>query len=201
MFRNYTVRLLDAETGMPTCCNEVHMMTNKVSNSNLLVLGARPAQGKSLFALSVAKYFAIDHNIPTAYFSLQMSEKQLLTRFVSQISQIDYSKIYDDKLKTCEKGSYEATLNTLKDAPLHVDDTLGLKLSEFSSRVHRFVKENDVKLVIIDYIQLMSVDATMNLSSRQEEIVMLMYRPEYYGISVDEDGNSLRGIAYIIVAK
>lgn len=170
MIRNYTVRLLDAETRMLICCNEVHMVTNKVSNSNLLVLGARPAQGKSLFALSVTKDIAIDHHIPTAYFSLQMSEKQLLTRLVSQISQIDYRKIYDDKLETCEKGPYEATLNTLKDAPLHVDDTPGLKLSEFSSRVQRFVKENDVKLVIIDYIQLMSVDATMKLSSREEEM-------------------------------
>lgn len=125
--------------------------------SDLIILAARPSVGKTAFALNIARNAAVDHNQPVAVFSLEMPAKQLVKRLMTSESHIDAMKIKGgSKLAPSEWEYLESSISSLANAPLYIDDTPSLPISEFRSKVKKLVKQKQVKLVVVDYLQLMT---------------------------------------------
>ena len=125
--------------------------------------------GKTSFALSMAKNIAADYQVPMAFFSLEMSNVQLVNRLISNVCEIQGSKILNGQLQRDEWDRLDKHINNLLGAPLYVDDTPGLSVFELRTKARRLVREHDVKLIMIDYLQLMNANG-MRFSSRQEEV-------------------------------
>ena len=125
--------------------------------------------GKTAFALSLAKNIAADQQIPMAFFSLEMSNVQLVNRLIANSCEIAGSKILNGQLDPDEWERLDKRLNSLLGAPLFVDDTPGLSVFELRTKARRLVREHGIKLIMIDYLQLMNANG-MRFSSRQEEV-------------------------------
>ena len=125
--------------------------------------------GKTAFALSLAKNIAADQQIPMAFFSLEMSNVQLVNRLIANSCEIAGSKILNGQLDPDEWERLDKRLPGLLGAPLFVDDTPGLSVFELRTKARRLVREHGVKLIMIDYLQLMNANG-MRFSSRQEEV-------------------------------
>ena len=142
---------------------------NPVIDQALIIIAGRPAMGKTSFALSMAKNIAADLRVPMAFFSLEMSNVQLVNRLISNVCEIQGSKILNGQLQRDEWDRLDKHINNLLGAPLYVDDTPGLSVFELRTKARRLVREHDVKLIMIDYLQLMNANG-MRFSSRQEEV-------------------------------
>ena len=125
--------------------------------------------GKTSFALSMAKNIAADLKVPMAFFSLEMSNVQLVNRLISNACEIQGSKILNGQLQRDEWERLDKRINNLLGAPLYIDDTPGLSVFELRTKARRLVREHGVKLIMIDYLQLMNANG-MRFSSRQEEV-------------------------------
>ena len=125
--------------------------------------------GKTAFALSMAKNIAADLQIPMAFFSLEMSNVQLVNRLIANNCEIAGSKILNGQLTPDEWERLDKRLPALLGAPLYVDDTPGLSVFELRTKARRLVREHNIKLIMIDYLQLMNANG-MRFSSRQEEV-------------------------------
>ena len=125
--------------------------------------------GKTSFALSMAKNIAADLRTPMAFFSLEMSNVQLVNRLISNACEIQGSKILNGQLQRDEWERLDKNINNLLGAPLYVDDTPGLSVFELRTKARRLVREHGIKLIMIDYLQLMNANG-MRFSSRQEEV-------------------------------
>jgi len=125
--------------------------------------------GKTSFALSLAKNIAVDYQLPIAFFSLEMNSVQLVNRLISNVCEIAGSKILNGQLSDDEWVSYDKNLRKLEGAPIYIDDTPGLSVFELRTKARRLVREHDVKVIMIDYLQLMNATG-MRFSSRQEEV-------------------------------
>ena len=141
-------------------------------NSDLVIIAARPAMGKTAFALSMAKNIAADQKIPMAFFSLEMSDVQLTNRLISNACQIEGMKLVSGQLDGPDLLRLDKKIQKLIDAPLYIDDTAGLSIMDLRSKVRRLVREHGVKLVMIDYLQLMTASG-MKFNSRQEEVSLI----------------------------
>ena len=140
--------------------------------SDLIIVAARPAMGKTAFVLSMARRMAVDNNIPIAMFSLEMSNVQLVNRLISNICEIDQSKIRSGRLTDLEWENLDSKIRILQNAPLYFDDTPSLSVSELRSKARKLVHEHNVQCIIIDYLQLMNATG-MNPGSREQEISMI----------------------------
>jgi replicative DNA helicase len=243
-------------TGVPTGYYKLDEITSGWQASDLIILAGRPAMGKTSYALSLARNIAVDYDIPVAFFSLEMNNVQLVNRLISNVCEIPGGKILSGKLSDDEWQRFDARIDKLSNAPIFVDDTPGLSVFELRTKARRLVREKGVKMIMIDYLQLMNANG-MNFNSRQEEVsmisrslkglakeldipilalsqlsraveqrpgtdgkvpqlsdlresgaieqdadmVLFVHRPEYYHIMQDEQGNDLRGMAQIIIAK
>ena len=246
----------DGLTGVSTGYHKLDDITSGWQPSDLVIIAGRPAMGKTSFALSMAKNIAAGLKVPMAFFSLEMSNVQLVNRLISNCCEIQGSKILNGQLRPDEWERLDKRLNNLLGAPLYVDDTPSLSVFELRTKARRLVREHGVKIIMIDYLQLMNASG-MRFSSRQEEVstisrslkglakeldvpilalsqlnrgvegreglegkrpqlsdlresgaieqdadmVLFVHRPEYYHIYQDENGNDLRGMAQIIIAK
>jgi len=159
----------DGLTGVPTGYHKLDDITSGWQASDLVIIAGRPAMGKTSFALSMAKNIAADQRVPMAFFSLEMSNVQLVNRLISNACEIEGSKILNGQLQPDEWQRLDQRINTLLDAPLYVDDTPGLSVFELSTKARRLVREHGVKIIMIDYLQLMNANG-MRFSSRQEEV-------------------------------
>ena len=159
----------DGLTGVPTGYHKLDDITSGWQASDLVIIAGRPAMGKTSFALSMAKNIAADYNTPIAFFSLEMSNVQLVNRLISNACEIQGSKILNGQLQPDEWDRLDKRVNVLLDAPLYVDDTPGLSVFELSTKARRLVREHGVKIIMIDYLQLMNANG-MRFSSRQEEV-------------------------------
>ena len=127
-----------------------------LSSPGLTIIGGRPAMGKTSFMLSIALKMAM-HGNPVAIFSLEMSEKQLFIRLLSNICNLPLSEIrYKDELTDYETAQISDAMEKLQGLPLFIDDTLSLSVTELRAKVERLVREHGVKMIAIDYLQLMS---------------------------------------------
>ncbi|MBP3552677.1 MAG: replicative DNA helicase [Bacteroidaceae bacterium] len=159
----------DGLSGLESGFHALDKMTSGWQNSDLIIIAARPAMGKTAFVLSMAKNIAVTNRVPVAMFSLEMSNVQLVNRLIVNVCEIPGEKIKSGQLAPYEWGQLDYRLKDLMGAPLYVDDTPSLSVFELRTKARRLVREHDVKIIIIDYLQLMNASG-MSYGSRQEEV-------------------------------
>ena len=146
----------DGLSGLASGFHKLDKMTSGWQNSDLIIIAARPAMGKTAFVLSMAKNIAVNNKVPVALFSLEMSNVQLVNRLIVNVCEIPGEKIKSGQLAPYEWGQLDYKIKELYDAPLYVDDTPSLSVFELRTKARRLVREHDVKIIIIDYLQLMT---------------------------------------------
>jgi replicative DNA helicase len=156
-------------TGVASGFTKLDEMTSGWQKSDLVILAGRPAMGKTSFALSIAKNIAVDNRVPTAFFSLEMSNVQLVNRLISNTCEIDSKKVMNGQLNDAEWARLDKNIRKLDGAPLYLDDTPGLSIFELRTKARRLVKEKGVQIIMIDYLQLMNANG-MRFGNRQEEV-------------------------------
>ncbi|MGF7080525.1 replicative DNA helicase [Mucilaginibacter sp. UYCu711] len=248
----------DGLTGVASGFTDLDRMTSGWQKSDLVIIAARPAMGKTAFVLTCARNAAVDFEKPVVVFSLEMSSVQLVNRLISGETEIEQEKIRKGTLEEWEWQQIHSKIGRLEAAPLIIDDTPALNIFEFRAKCRRLKSQHDIQLIIIDYLQLMqgksadgkgggnreqeigsisralkSVAKELNvpvialsqlsravesrpgaskrpmLSDLREsgsieqdaDMVLFLYRPEYYGLDVDEDNNPTKGVGEIIIAK
>lgn len=159
----------DGLSGLQTGFTQIDKMTSGWQNSDLIIIAARPAMGKTAFVLSMAKNIAVNYRQPVAMFSLEMSNVQLVNRLISNVCEIPSEKLKNGQLEPFEWSQLDIKSKELYDAPLYVDDTPSLSVFELRTKARRLVREHGIKLIIIDYLQLMNANG-MGAGSRQEEV-------------------------------
>ena len=245
----------DGLAGVPSGFLELDRITAGFHPGTLIILAARPAMGKTAFALTMARNMAIDFKKPVAFFSLEMTGVELAMRLISGEAQIPGDKLKKGELQGWERQQLETRTQALNDAKIFIDDTPQLTIYELRAKCRRLKQHHDIQMVFIDYLQLMSAgtDAMSRNGNREQEIstisrqlkalskelgipvlamsqlsravetrggtkkpmlsdlresgaieqdadlVMFIYRPEYYGI--EDDNGPTAGMADIIIAK
>lgn len=159
----------DGLSGIPSGFHDLDKITSGWQKSDLIILAARPAMGKTAFALNMAKHIAVDQQRPVAFFSLEMSNVQLVNRLIINVCEITGEKIRSGQLAPYEWGQLDHRIKELYGAPLYIDDTSQLSVFELRTKARRLVKEHKVELIMIDYLQLMNASG-MKFGSRQEEV-------------------------------
>jgi replicative DNA helicase len=246
-------------TGVPSGFVSLDRVTYGWQMTDLIILAARPAVGKTAFALNLARNAALSTIRPTpiAFFSLEMSAAQLVQRILSAESEIWLEKISRGKMEDHEmKQLYAKGIQKLAQAPIFIDDTAALNIFELRAKCRRLKNKHNIGLIIIDYLQLMSGSGNGKQTNREQEIsqisrnlkqlakelqvpiialsqlsravetrkdgekmpqlsdlresgaieqdadmVMFLYRPEYYGVTANENGESNKGETHVRIAK
>ena len=159
----------DGLSGLETGFHDLDRMTSGWQNSDLIIIAARPAMGKTAFVLSMAKNMAVSYNTPIAVFSLEMSNVQLVNRLIINTCEIPGEKIKSGQLDTGEWEQLMTRIKYLFDAPIYIDDTPSLSVFELRTKARRLVREHHIKMIIIDYLQLMNASG-MSFGSREQEV-------------------------------
>lgn len=242
-------------TGVPSGFSNLDRITSGWQKTDLIVLAARPGMGKTAFTLSMARNMAVEHKRAVAVFSLEMGAVQLVTRLVASESQLPADKLRKGDLHDYEWEQLHARIAALEEAPIFIDDTPALSVFELRAKCRRLKEQHNIEMVMIDYIQLMTIGGGETKGNREQEIstisrslkalakelnvpvivlsqlnrsvetrtgtkrpmlsdlresgaieqdadiVMFIYRPEYYKIDQYEDGSSTQGKGDIIIAK
>jgi replicative DNA helicase len=243
----------DGLSGVPSGFTGVDRVTSGWQKTDLIIIAARPAMGKTAFILSMTRNMAVRFKVPVAVFSLEMSSIQLVNRLISAESELGSEKIKKGTLIGDDWSRLNSAIQVLDEAPIFIDDTPALSIFEFRAKCRRLKMQHDIGMVLVDYLQLMTAGTDTRGSREQEvslisrslkaiakelnvpiialsqlnrsvesregkrpqlsdlresgaieqdaDMVIFIHRPEYYGLTEDEEGNSLRGIAEIIIAK
>ena len=153
----------DGLTGVPSGFPSLDTITRGWQNGNLIVIGARPGHGKSAIALNMAKCAAVDNGIPTAIFTLEMQYIELADRLIGIETGLPSAKRKGEQKMTGEEWSQmEQALRKASKAPLYIDETPALTITEFTSKVKRMVHERGIRIVFVDYLQLMKASANLS---------------------------------------
>ncbi|MCY0905068.1 replicative DNA helicase [Arthrobacter sp. H14-L1] len=155
-------------TGVPTGFYELDELTNGLHPGQMIVIAARPAVGKSTFALDWARSAAIKHNLPTVVFSLEMGRNELAMRLLSAEATISLQDLRKGTIKDDQWSKIATTMGRMNDAPLFIDDSPNMSLMEIRAKCRRLKQQHGLKLVILDYLQLMS--SGKKVESRQQEV-------------------------------
>lgn len=242
-------------TGVPSGFPALDFITAGWQKSDLIIVAARPGMGKTAFMLSILRNAAIENRIPVAFFSLEMSSSQLVTRLMSSEAEVRSERFRKGQLDDEAISNIVAKTERLSSAPIFIDDTPALSMFELRTKCRKLKLQHNVQLIIVDYLQLLTSDSRKTTFNREQEIayisrslkslakeldvpiitpsqlsravevrggdkrpvlsdlresgaieqdadiVMFLYRPEYYGISEDEFGNDTRGLTEVIIAK
>ena len=156
-------------TGVPSGFRKLDDITAGWQPSDLIIIAGRPAMGKTSFALSIAKNIAVDYRKPIAFFSLEMNNVQLVNRLISNVCSIPGNKILNGQLTPDEWERFDSNIRKMQGAPIYVDDTPGLSIFELRTKARRLVREHNIEVLMIDYLQLMNANG-MRFNSRQEEV-------------------------------
>lgn len=156
-------------TGLATGFYDLDYKTSGFQPSDLILIAARPSMGKTAFVLNLAQHIAVKNHITTAIFSLEMSKDQLVNRVLSMESKVDSQLIRTGNLSANDWEKLIESAGEISKAPLIIDDTPGISISELRSKCRKMKLENNLGLVIIDYLQLMS-GGNKRSDSRQQEI-------------------------------
>lgn len=249
------LRALDSSlTGIASGYESLDKITHGWQDTDLIILAARPAVGKTAFALNLARNAAMNHPkpVPIAFFSLEMSIGQLMERVISRESDILLERIKTGQLTDGEMIIAHKAAGRIAEAPIFLDDTPALNIFELRAKCRRLKNKHHIGFIIIDYLQLMSgtgekgnreqeisrisrdlkslakelqvpiialsqlsravenrTDKTPQLSDLREsgaieqdaDMVMFLYRPEYYGVMADENGANTKGETHVKIAK
>ena len=156
-------------TGVPSGFRKLDDITAGWQPSDLIIIAGRPAMGKTSFALSIAKNIAVDYRKPIAFFSLEMNNVQLVNRLISNVCSIPGNKILNGQLTPDEWERFDSNIRKMQGAPIYVDDAPGLSIFELRTKARRLVREHNIEVLMIDYLQLMNANG-MRFNSRQEEV-------------------------------
>jgi len=156
-------------TGVPSGYVDFDIKTAGLQPSDLIIIAGRPSMGKSAFALGIAEYAGVVEKVPTAIFSLEMSKEQLVQRMLCAHARVDAHKVRTGYLATSDWPRLTAAAGKLSESPIFIDDTPAISVMELRARARRLKSHHDIKLIILDYMQLMRGSA-MNMESRQQEI-------------------------------
>jgi len=243
-------------TGIPSGFTALDRITSGWQKFDLVIVAGRPGMGKTAFMLSSLRNAAIDHGIPVAIFSLEMGALQLTNRLISAEAELSSEKIKQGKLMDHEWEQLLHKTSALSNAAIYVDDTPALSIFELRAKCRRLKAKQDIQLIVIDYLQLMSGESSKGGGGNREQeiasisralksiakelgvgvialsqlsravetrggskrpqlsdlresgsieqdadLVLFLYRPEYYGLTEDELGNPTQGLAEVIIAK
>ena len=155
-------------TGIPTGFSDLDEMTSGLQNSDLILVAARPAMGKSSFAMNIAEYAALHKNVPVLVFNLEMSKEQIVSRMLCSDALVDSSKLRTGDLDQNDWDKILRSVPTLSKAPVFIDDTPGISVSEIRAKSRNLKLKENIGLIVIDYLQLMQGAA--GSESRQQEI-------------------------------
>lgn len=247
----------DREAGsnsVPSGFPSLDRITGGFHNTELIIIAARPGMGKTAFVVSALRNASIDYKLPVALFSLEMSSQQVMYRLISAEAEVDSQKLRKGDLETDDWKAIHSQLNNLDNAPIYIDDTPALSILELRTKARRLKAFHNIKLLIVDYLQLMTAGNGKRGMNREQEIasisrslktiakelnipvialsqlsrsvesrpdkkpmlsdlresgsieqdadvVMFLYRPEYYHITETETGESTQDMAEVIIAK
>lgn len=155
-------------TGIPTGFADLDYKTAGLHNSDLVLIAARPAMGKSAFALNIAAHAAISAKVPTVIFNLEMSKSQLVNRMLCSEAMVDSNKIRTGKIDEEDWVKLATALGPLSEAPVYIDDTPGITVAEIRAKCRKLKIEKNIGLVVIDYLQLIQGSGKRNASREQE---------------------------------
>jgi replicative DNA helicase len=242
------------EDSVPSGYLDLDKVTSGWKATDLVIVAARPSMGKTAFVLNVARNAAVDFNMPVAIFSLEMGGVQLAKRLISMETEIDAQKVTNGKMTEEEFAVLRDKVERLSQAPIFINDQPAINVYELRAQCRRLQNAHGIKMVIIDYLQLMSGGSDRGMNREQEisnisrslkglakelnipvialsqlnrsvetrggdkkpqlsdlresgsieqdaDMVMFLYRPEYYNMMEDKEGVPLKGIAEIIIAK
>ena len=160
-------------SGVPSGFPTLDQITQGWQPSDLIILAARPSVGKTAFSLNIARNAAVDHHMPVAFFSLEMSARQLAKRLATSETGLSADKIKGAiRLEPYEWEQLEYKIKDLAKAPLYIDDTPGLPLMEFRTKAKNLVKNKGVRLIVVDYLQLMQGPAELR-GMREQEVAAI----------------------------
>ncbi len=241
-------------TGIPSGFMDLDSKTAGWQRTDLVIIAARPAMGKTALTLTLARNASLRFNTPVAFFSLEMAAVQLTQRLICSEAELDAQKVRTGRLEDYEWKQLITRIGGLSKASLFIDDTPALSIWDLRAKCRRLKAEKGIGMVIIDYLQLMSGNAGKGGNREQEiagisralkeiakeldvcvialsqlsravesrggdkrpvlsdlresgsieqdaDMVMFLYRPEYYGFETDDEGNSTLGMAELIIAK
>jgi replicative DNA helicase len=163
----------DPVSGLRTGFRELDQMTAGLQRSTLNVLAARPAMGKTAFAMTIALNTALKENAAIGVFNFEMSGIQLVTRMLCSEARVDMSRVRNGQLSDRDFQRLADTAGKLSEAKIFIDDTSDMTVMELRSRARRLMAEHDLGLLIIDYLQLMSGSSRSTSENRQQEISMI----------------------------
>ena len=184
-------------SGVPSGFEALDKVTHGWQKSDLILIAARPAMGRSVFALSMAKNIAVDYKIPVALFSLEMSNVELVNRLIMNVCEIDIKKMRDGNLSKAEEALVHDKRLAIHDekSPLYIDDTPSYSVDELCSKARSFVLEKGVEIIIIDYFELIRTpkgqfdDRALEveyIAKRLKELAVELNIPIVVGNSVKE---------------
>lgn len=155
-------------TGIPTGFADLDYKTAGLHNSDLILVAARPAMGKSAFVLNIATNAALKANVPVVIFNLEMSKEQLVNRMLCSEAMVDSNKVRTGKIEEDDWVKLATALGPLSEAPIYIDDTPGISIMEIRAKCRKLKLEKNIGLVIIDYLQLVQASNKRNASREQE---------------------------------
>lgn len=156
-------------TGVPTGFSDLDYKTAGLHNSDLILIAARPAMGKSAFALNIASYAAVKANTPVAIFSLEMSKEQMVNRILCSEAMVDSNKVRTGKIEDDDWIKIASTIGPLSESQIFIDDTPGISITEIRAKCRKLKLEKNIGLVVIDYLQLVQGSGKKG-GSREQEI-------------------------------
>ncbi|GAB6153407.1 replicative DNA helicase [Desulfosporosinus burensis] len=158
-------------TGVPTFFTELDRMTSGWQPSDLVIIAARPSMGKTALVLNMAQNASVRAKVPVAVFSLEMSKEQLVQRMLCGEAMVDQQRVRTGDLLDADWPKLTRAVGPLSDAPIFIDDTVGISLAELRSKVRRLKMEHNLGMIVIDYLQLLSVGK--KTESRQQEVAQI----------------------------
>ena len=157
-------------SGVATGFERLDNLTSGWQPSDLIVIAARPGMGKTALSLSMARNISVNVKVPVAFFSLEMSSVQLITRLISAETGLSSEKLRTGKLVDHEWKQLNIKVGDLEKAPLFIDDTPGLSIFDLRAKARRLVSQHKIKLIIVDYLQLMTLGNNNSAGNREQEI-------------------------------
>lgn len=163
-------------SGVPSGFTKLDQETGGWQNSDLIIIAARPAMGKTAFLLSMARNIAVEHKIPLALFSLEMASVQLITRMIASETGISSEKLRKGTLTDEEWERLFTNVTELENAPLYIDETPSLSVFDFRAKCRRLVMQHDVKIIMVDYLQLMTANNGGKATGNREQEIATISR-------------------------
>ena len=160
----------DGLSGIPSGFDKVDRLTSGWQPSDLIIIAARPGMGKTALTLSMARNMAVNSNIPVAFFSLEMSSLQLITRLISSETGLSSEKLRTGRLEKHEWEQLNVKVKALETAPLFIDDTPSLSIFDLRAKARRLASQHNIKLIVLDYLQLMTAGGSQKGGNREQEI-------------------------------